>query len=273
MYTKKLIVMFKVLPIIALLLLLPEASRGSQLQCLDENGNPVDWLYMYKLPKHVSAKGDGLDFLYLHAHSDGWQLSKLPIDDVQSIPGTLMSQVTADKDLVIMYNDEPPESKSDEARGHTKGVVAGNANGGFWLIHSVPKYPQSDLSNYTFPPTGHLYGQSFLCMTLQSAEDLDNIGSLITYNEPHVYVGQVPKPLHATYPNLLNVATGKPWINEAPFFKTNAVANFTIFSKSHKFQKELYVDWVAPTLQSDLMVESWLHGPGVITTDCEKPFK
>lgn len=264
--------MLKVLFIVVFLSLLSESVLGKPLRCLDENKNPVDWIYMYKLPKHASSKGDGLDFLYLHAQSNGWQQSKHPIDDVESIPGTWISQLT-DQDLVIMYNDEPPEEKSDEARGHTKGVVAGNQNGGFWLVHSVPKYPGNDYTSYTYPPTGHLYGQSFLCISLETTKDLDDVGSLIVFNEPLVYVGQVPEALRSSYPNLNRVATEKPWIEAPPFFKSNKIVNFTVFSKSHKFQKELYVDWVAPTLQSDLLVESWLHGPGVITTDCEKPFK
>lgn len=247
-----------------------KSVSSKRLSCLDENKNPVDWFYLYKLPKHVSSIG--LDFLFLHDNSDGWQLSKRPIDDDQSIPGTLISQLSA-QDVVIMYNDEPPKEKSDEARGHTKGVVAGNADGGFWLVHSVPKYPGNDYNNYTYPPTGHLYGQSFLCITLGSATELDKVGKLIAFNEPHVYVGQVPEELQGALPNLHKVAVDKPWIKEPPFFKSDQIGNFTVFSKSHQFQKELYVDWVAPTLESDLLVESWLHGPGVITTDCDKPFK
>lgn len=248
------------------------ALASAKLQCLDENQLPVDWLYMYKLPKQVSPNGNGLDFLYLHENSNGWQMSNRTIDDPESIPGTLISPLSTEH-LVIMYNDEPPEQKSDETRGHTKGVVAADATGGFWLVHSVPKYPASDYKAYSYPPTGHLYGQSFLCISLSAAE-LDSIGELIRFNEPHVYLGQIPTVLQSVYPNLLRVATSNSsWVTEPPFFKTNRVGNFSVFSKSHKFNKELYVDWVAPTLQSDLLVESWLHGPGVISSECDKPFK
>lgn len=257
---------------VCLLLLLCGCSSSIKLQCLDENQNPVDWLYMYKLPKHVSSNGDGLEYMYLHENSGGWQKSIYPIDGTQSIPGTLISQLTSE-DLVIMYNDEPPEEKSDEARGHTKGVVAGNADGGFWLVHSVPKFPASDFTKYSYPPTGHLYGQSFLCITINGSSALDSVGGLISYNEPHVYVGQVPVNLQSAYPDLSKVARDKQWVEDPPFYKKNMVGNFTVFSKSHKFNKELYVDWVAPTLGTDLLVESWLHGPGVISTDCEKPFR
>lgn len=258
--------------VLILLVLLERVLASGGLRCLDENQLPVDWLYMYKLPKQVSPHGDGLDLLYLHKRSSGWQMSNRTIDDSQSIPGSLISRLSTEH-LIIMYNDEPPEQKSDEARGHTKGVIAADATGGFWLVHSVPKFPPSDYKAYSYPPTGHLYGQSFLCISL-SASELDTIGELIRFNEPHVYLGQVPTALQPLYPNLLRVAeSNSSWVTEPPFFKTNRVGNFSVFSKSHKFNKELYVDWVAPTLQSDLMVESWLHGPGVINSECDKPFK
>lgn len=256
--------------VVFLVLLWISGVQSRKLQCLDEGGRPVEWFYLYKLPKHVS--GEGLDYIYLHPQSGGWKTSEKTIDDPQSIPGSLISQLTSD-DLAIMYNDEPPEQKSDETNGHTKGVVAGNSEGGFWLVHSVPKYPPSDYSNYSYPPTGHLYGQSFLCISM-NAGDLDSVGSLITYNEPHIYLGQVNPTLQTTYPNLHRLASdGKSWVTEPPFFNSKRVGNLTVFAKAHKFNKELYVDWVAPTLATNLMVESWLHGPGVIGSDCDKPFK
>lgn len=239
---------------------------------MDENRKTVDWIYIYKFPKHASPHGDGLDYLYLHEKSGGWTLSDKTIDDVESIPGMLISQLNT-SDLVIMYNDETPEDKTDGSHGHTKGVVAADNDSGFWLVHSVPKYPPTDFKKYSYPQTGHTYGQSFLCISLKSVEELETVGSQIAYNEPHVYLGQTNPTLEAIYPKLSKVATNSSWITQPPFHSTEKVSSFTIFSKSHKFNKELYVDWVAPALQTDLMVESWLHGSGVISSDCEKPFK
>lgn len=239
--------------------------------CLDENGQPTDWFYLYKLPKRVAASG--LNYLYLTGTSNGWRLANVTIDDRQSIPGAMISGLTVN-DLIIMYNDEPPGEKSDEDRGHTKGVLAANDNSGFWLVHSVPKYPDSDYADYKYPPTGHLYGQSFLCISLKEHQ-IDLVGQQLKYNEPHVYLGQIPQSLETKYPSLAEVAKSKVLIKDPPFFSLENITgtDFMSFAKSSKFGKELYVDWVAPTLHSHLNVESWLHGSGRIDSECDKPFK
>lgn len=41
----------------------------------------------------------------------------------------------------MAYNDEPPESTYSANCGHTKGVLVADDQSGFWMIHSVPKFP------------------------------------------------------------------------------------------------------------------------------------
>lgn len=85
--------------------------------------------------------------------------------------------------LILMYNDELPNgTTSGEIHAHAKGVVSfvgGGAQAGFWLIHSVPKFPPSpaDPAGYSFPNTGTVYGQTFICVTLPLAQ-ADLIGEL-----------------------------------------------------------------------------------------------
>lgn len=80
--------------------------------------------------------------------------------------------------LHILYNDEPPNKPSKSNKGHTKGVVLGDKEGGIWLVHSVPHFPPAG-PNYTYPLTGSLYGQSFLCLSL----DLKNLDAVGTYSK------------------------------------------------------------------------------------------
>lgn len=94
-----------------------------------------------------------------------------------------------------MYNDEPPSSKTDPVKGHTKGVVASNDESGFWMVHSVPHFPpELDTEKYSYPSTGHIYGQSFLCISM-TAKELDKAGIQLLYNEPVIYSSRAPDQL------------------------------------------------------------------------------
>lgn len=101
--------------------------------------------------------------------------------------------------LIIMYNDAPPNTADDYEydydKGHTKGVVVGNDKGGFWLVHSVPKYPPAvDEGSYDYPKSGTVYGQSYLCISMDSSQ-LKFVGKQLIYNEPNFYSSQVPDKL------------------------------------------------------------------------------
>lgn len=79
----------------------------------------------------------------------------------------------------MLYNDEPPEYLTSFELGHTKGAILADSDTGFWLIHSVPKFPTSPGKHqqYSYPETGLIYGQSFLCITLKT-QNLNIVGML-----------------------------------------------------------------------------------------------
>lgn len=86
--------------------------------------------------------------------------------------------------LLLMYNDEFPNGTSSETAAHAKGVVAFDATSGFWLVHSVPRFPpapgppSASATNYSFPVTGLRYGQTMLCISL-SFSQADLVGECL----------------------------------------------------------------------------------------------
>lgn len=176
-------------------------SVAERLGCKDESGNLVDWYYLYKLPNsfeenEIEKTNSGLNYLYITPSSmTQWTMSKRLINDSASIPGMTLSFIYNDKDednlLVMMYNDEPSNAKTDGTRGHTKGVVVANDISGFWLIHSVPKFPPAlEEGNYNYPKTGTIYGQSFLCISF-TGDQMAKVGKQLQFNEPHFYSSKV----------------------------------------------------------------------------------
>lgn len=102
-------------------------------------------------------------------------------------------------------------------------------------------------SDYHYPPTGMIYGQSFLCLSL-SAEQIDVVGQQLIYNEPQIYESQLPESLIPAYPNIQRLIEGKR-INNGPYWNDVDLTTFNgdtfkSFAKSSKFYKELYEDWV-----------------------------
>ncbi|KAJ6644487.1 Deoxyribonuclease-2-alpha [Pseudolycoriella hygida] len=257
------------------------AESADVISCKDENGNSVDWFYAYKLPATYNSNdrsNRGLSFLYITATSADlktWSLSDKTIDDPESLIGKTLLQSYVQKDrAVVAYNDEPPTGKAIGSDGHTKGVVVADENSGFWLIHSVPLYPNY-IGKYSYPESGRTYGQSFLCISVNSSQ-VDVIGKQLIYNEPDIYLN-ITSDFSSLYPFLHSAVTGKR-IEKPPFWndvviKSSGGTEFRSFAKNRRFRKELYEDWVAQVLNTNLYVETWRHGTGIIPSDCPFPKK
>ncbi len=55
-----------------------------------------------------------------------------------------------------------------------------DASGGFWLVHSVPRFPFARNSSepYTYPAYAKTYGQSFICLSLSTPDQHSNNSNL-----------------------------------------------------------------------------------------------
>ncbi|XP_075154790.1 deoxyribonuclease II [Haematobia irritans] len=256
------------------------ATSPAQVSCKDENGDNVDWFYLYKLPMHYAPKdptntrdNSGFHYLYISSVSfEQWSLSNRTINESNSMAASTLSPLFAnDSILLLAYNDEFPNGTVVFSGGHTKGVVASDGVTGLWLIHSVPKYPS--IPKHEYPSTGAHYGQSFLCVTFPAGE-MEKVGEQLLFNEPNIYHSHVPKTLVDRFPTLEKVIKGQ-WISQKPF---NNVLNlvslqgntFKSFAKTSKFNQELYEDFLAPVLDTNLLVETWRNGAGNLPSNCSR---
>ncbi len=264
-----------------------------EVQCVDENGTPIDWYILYKLPKasganhtHLPLLDLGLEYVSVDAKRSrfGWRQSSRPIGDTRSVAGRTLAPLydkNKQKELLyVMYNDEHPDGKTSITAGHTKGVVVFGKDTGFWLVHSVPKYPpEAATGTYAYPHTGQHYGQSFLCISLRTKESAGSIGQQLLFNRPYVYDYNLPQFARsdANFKNLRAVAMGKHM--NKPLYHTAAFSSmkstkFLSLAKTTNFGKDLYAVLVAPVLRSSLLVETWPNGPGKLNSSCnEGPFQ
>ncbi|XP_003370763.1 plancitoxin-1 [Trichinella spiralis] len=140
-------------------------------------------------------------------------------------------------------------------------VVAFDSSFGIWLIHSIPKFPLP--TTFLYPNTGKVYGQTALCISFDQ-NALPLIAKQLEYNAPGVYASRLPVVLAQKIPSLANIISGVQTV-QPPYYSITKLKSlggrtFVHFAKHKKWKKELYVDLVAPTLKSELFVETWRHG-------------
>ncbi|XP_076059922.1 deoxyribonuclease II [Oratosquilla oratoria] len=285
----------------------PASADVNWRGCKDHFGNAVDMFMIYKLPHNHSSSSpttrNGTGYMFLTPESadrvyvpnteniyhdlysptaseSGWVMSDIGIDDSSSFPGQTLHTFYTDpvyrKSVAyIMYNDEFPNGSKTLAEGHTKGVVVLGSEGGFWLVHSVPEYPPFPEDGYSYPSSGHVFGQSMLCLSL-SEDQADIIGRQLIYNNPYIYSSHMPDELKSNFVSLKMVMDGeKP--KTSPFYRmakitSSAGATVISFAKYKKFNGDLYSKLVAPALQTALQVESWRNGVKPVPSTCNQKY-
>ncbi|KAF6026207.1 DNaseII [Bugula neritina] len=91
-----------------------------------------------------------------------------------------------------------------------------------------------------------------------------NIGLQLTYNQPWVYDYQISPQLGDKYPTMLNVITGVQHSHDSNVELIHSSVQqtvFIVFAKSPSFNQDLYSAMVAPSLQCNLLTETWQNGP------------
>ncbi|KAF5898314.1 deoxyribonuclease-2-alpha-like, partial [Clarias magur] len=195
-----------------LFLLQPVEGTNTTISCFDDQGNAVDWFYLYKLPhSHQQAQEEGLKYLILQEQSEGWVESAGLVRDMTGALGRSLGPLYEGGELgYILYNDQPPEqgrSPGDANRsgGHTKGAVLFDSRQGFWLVHSTPHFPPLRTEGkFSYPDTGIHNGQNFICVTYP-LERFNVIGEQLKINQPHVYDCDVPASLASSVPTMVEL--------------------------------------------------------------------
>ena len=245
-------------------------AGGAALGCLNGAGQPVDrWV--------VLKANSGSDYSYLDADgkADGFAAGPGTLAETDNALGHTLQQVYAGGDDVgyLMYNDQDPREKKSYYKAHAKGVYGWGPGGGFWLVHSTPRFPNFVEDGYQgFPEYAMRYGQSFLCTTFDLGA-LDDVARGQISNDPMIYDFRIPAP-EAT-PTLASLTLKHtPDKGSQTLAATSAGgANLTVFAKNRSWDDYLYEDLVCETFDRGFRWETWMNGVRPDPTFCRPDHK
>lgn len=238
------------------LLLLALIVSVQSLDCLNGAGQPVAWWAKLKLPKSLKTSAH----LYYDANDDSagktnFNLISTDIDDASSAMSKTLDQlnhIPRSSLKVMAFNDEFPNGKTVSDRAHAKGVIAVDATTkvGFYIMHSVPKFPtiDDDTVNIKLPSTGLIYAQNFMCITID-AHGFDSLIAGLGVARPNVYYDNASlKPPNSP----LNTHA------EAIHVRLNG-QKMMYFTKSPKLLEYFFSYVISPYYNVDLIAETWSH--------------
>lgn len=211
------------------------------LSCLNSKGAKVEYNMMIKLPR---KEQEPCGYLYLET-GNKFTVEKNHIDDSTEALTKTLAQVKKGM-TVYAWNDEWPDGKHTSAtKAHSKGVFAYDTSTklGFYLVHSVPKFPDFD-SNKFIPKIDDgqdIYGQSFVCLSISGDDDFNNLKAGLASTDPYMYVGELEKSTQKKAYTIYQLKSNK----FKAFFKGGDANNF------------IYEDIIAPSYGTSFYVESW----------------
>lgn len=251
-----------------------------KVSALNEDGKPVDWWFAYKVPKMAkdasTASTTGYEYVYYDAKVGKVVRSPNLLTDGKGALDLTLAAVFGKPDATtgwVLYNDEMPAAtkRTDDGRfGHTKGVIAFDtaSKTALWLLHSWPKFADPHASQMPTP----IYGQTFLCLSLDTATASRIAEQMGNHQEPQVYLPRVPPalgkddPLYRLAQPLDPNATGDADVIECT---TRGGLAFKVIAKNRRWGKDFWNDLVGPTLKADMDVETWIRGKIPPTLDSD----
>lgn len=222
--------------------------------CLNEKGEVVDWFISLRWHGHTPRK-----YLIRDSVQNKWRWTT---EDALLKP--ILSKVNANSDAVLAWNDEPPTSyHPSTSYAHSKGLLtfSKEENRGFFLSHSIPKYPEIDEEigeiNY-ISNTRSSYGQHVVCVSLNSGiEDLHLLWDQIQTAKPYVYHNTlIPSSRVNSLSTLYKLGKNLKLRNE------RRLGEFTFVTKSKSQMVPVFEGFLSPYWKQKLgnpgfFVETW----------------
>ncbi|XP_003373067.1 deoxyribonuclease II superfamily [Trichinella spiralis] len=200
------------------------------------------------------------------AGNPAWAASGVNIDQNagHSIIRTMANFVQYHAQInVLAYSDDPPNLPPRNEKSKSKGVllVRSPADEAAWFVHTVPNF-LAYLNAYSWPAAETAKGHMFLCVSFNKAH-LNSVGKAIRYQEPYVYVNNLPAAILNQNIELSNLINGidvrvTSFLAHETFAtkSVQAVANIQAFGKHSKSFADMYARILRNRFAASIMVWS-----------------
>ena len=263
-------------------LTLTMSKPGINFSCKDPNNNIVDWYLIMLLPvsSHPEKK---LVYMYYDQETgpnqyDFDEKTFPPIRDTHEVDG----MTPKDKVNYFFWNDdtstEDKLSAAYKGKAHSKGGLVYNKDGGYFLMHSLPRFPRRTANNEfvdTLPDNAGIYAQHFLCITANLENNLKIVDTLNIIN-PQIIINNGDKDNVGESESVIKLIKNR-FDQKLPSFKIFDVESigkkkFTFFSRS-KNEENLQFDYHIPDYyKDDFYVETWSK-PTLMDPICDGLYK
>ena len=250
------------------------------ISAIDERGQPVDWWFAYKVPELAkdasSPTATGYEYVYYDSEVGALVRSPNLLTDGKGALDLTLDSVFDNPDGTtgwILYNDEmPADAKRQDSGsvGHTKGVIAFDtaSRSAFWLLHSWPKFADPGARAMPTP----IYGQTFLCISLDMATASTIATQMANNQEPQVFLPRIPATLDQHDPLfLLSQPLNPNAVSDADVIdcRSHGGLAFKVIAKNRRWGRDFWNDLVGPTLGADMDDETWIRGKIPPTLDSD----
>eukprot|EP01083_Nonionella_stella_P000054 161_1 len=250
------------------------------IQCLDNDGKAVDWWFAYK-------SNDGTNYSYFDPSSTQ---SKLTPSTTQTLSAgnnscveRTLNQIYNNKHTLnyVGYNDENPNGTTSFKSGHSKGVLAfadtsqtAPFNGGFWLIQAVPKFPDLNRKTYEFASNGIVYGQNFLCISLDNIDAVNTVSNQLRFILPFVNFYHNINTNDDQINNFTAIGSSK-WLDGISVVNITSTQGtvFTHLARSGSVQKDIFEDVISVHYGASFEWETWRNEKSAEPSFCTPKYR
>ncbi|KAG9510552.1 Deoxyribonuclease-2-alpha, partial [Fragariocoptes setiger] len=276
-------------PLLLLLIIYCATSGGLQRRlkrqsygCINDHGEIVDWALAYQVAvadtSYLQLSGARIKGQprSRRTPNDGWIMTGIDIRHPDSMVRRTLDPVYNNQSKVdfMFYNDQPPQGAAavrTKTRAHAKGVLVMDIKNdiGFWLRHSLPRFPVpiENSVDDMFERNLGSYSQLFMCITLKPSVALKTIADHLITMRVHSFQNRFSKAALKLAPVLKDAVTLRKRFEKTTdqtlhsSFRSYSGQNITLFSKTKDFQFDIYVE-AAKAMHNDMLVTAWRQGSG-----------